>query len=78
MQIGEALDALIAKRDELRRWIEQSAPVGEAGDLDDALADLRDRLRLAAGRERKNRSAARSATRRDWNARVLPRCLSRR
>ena len=46
MQIGEALDALIAKRDDLRRWIEKSAPVGEAGNLDDALADLRERLGL--------------------------------
>ena len=45
-QIGEALDALIAKRDDLRRWIENAAPVAEAGNLDDVLADLRGRLGL--------------------------------
>ncbi|MGH6926001.1 MAG: double-strand break repair helicase AddA [Propylenella sp.] len=49
MQIGEALDALIAKRDDFRRWIENAAPAGEAGSIDDALIDLRDRLQLAPG-----------------------------
>jgi ATP-dependent helicase/nuclease subunit A len=44
-QIGEALDAVIRKRDELRLWIERSAE-GEAGSIDDALADLRRRLGL--------------------------------
>ena len=49
MQIGEALDALIAKRDALRRWIESAAPDGETGGIEDALGDLGVRLGLAAG-----------------------------
>ena len=49
MQIGEALDALIANRDALRRWMEKAAEIGEAGRIDDALTDLRDRLGLAPG-----------------------------
>jgi ATP-dependent helicase/nuclease subunit A len=57
MQIGEALDALIAKRDDLRRWIEKAAAVGDAGNLDDALADLRGRLGL--GREESEESVSR-------------------
>ena len=46
MQIGQALDALIAKRGALRRWMENAAPDGEAGEIGDALADLRRRLGL--------------------------------
>jgi ATP-dependent helicase/nuclease subunit A len=46
MQIGQALDALIDKRDDLRLWIERSASHGMAGGIDDALADLRRRLGL--------------------------------
>ena len=49
MQIGEALNALIARRDDLRYWIERSAPVREAGSIEDALADLRQRLDLRDG-----------------------------
>ncbi len=45
-QICEALDALIARRDDLRRWMENAAPDGETGSIDDALADLRRRLDL--------------------------------
>jgi ATP-dependent helicase/nuclease subunit A len=45
-QVGEALDALIAKRDALRRWIDRSAGEGDGG-IDDALVDLRRRLGLA-------------------------------
>ena len=52
-QIGEALDALIAKRDELRRWMENAAPDGEAGSIDDALADLRGRLGLGRDETRR-------------------------
>lgn len=47
-QFGKALDALIANRDALRRWIEKSAPEGEAGSIEDALIDLRRRLGLNA------------------------------
>ncbi len=46
-QIGEALDALIARRDDLRRWAENAALDGAAGSIDDVLADLRRRLGLA-------------------------------
>lgn len=48
-QIGQALDALIRERDALRRWIEASASDSEAGNVEDALADLARRLGLAAG-----------------------------
>jgi ATP-dependent helicase/nuclease subunit A len=46
MQIGEALDAVIGKRDDLRRWQDRAASEGGAGSVEDALADLRTRLGL--------------------------------
>ncbi len=49
MQIGEALDALIAKRDAVRRWMEAAASHEGGGGVEDALADLRKRLGLAPG-----------------------------
>ena len=48
-QIGQALDAVIHQRDAIRRWIEASAFDGGNGGVEDALADLRRRLGLAAG-----------------------------
>ena len=48
-QIGQALDAVIAERDQLRIWMERSAADGETGGIDDALLDLRRRLGLAPG-----------------------------
>ncbi|MYZ50425.1 double-strand break repair helicase AddA, partial [Propylenella binzhouense] len=45
-EIAKALSAIIACRDDLRRWFELAAPAGEAGGLDDVLADLRRRLGL--------------------------------
>jgi ATP-dependent helicase/nuclease subunit A len=47
-QVGEALDALIAKRDDLRRWLDKTAGEEGAGSIDDAIADLRIRLGLGA------------------------------
>jgi ATP-dependent helicase/nuclease subunit A len=46
-QIGEALDAVIRRRDELRRWMDNVESEGKSGDVDGALADLRERLELA-------------------------------
>jgi ATP-dependent helicase/nuclease subunit A len=46
-QIGQALDALILKRDQLRRWTLASGEAGGKGEIDDALLDLRRRLKLA-------------------------------
>lgn len=46
-QIGEALDAVIAARGPLWRWMALSAPEEGIGGVDDALADLRGRLGLA-------------------------------
>ncbi len=48
MQIGEALDALIAKRDDLRRWMDNAAGDEGGGGIEDALSDLRRRLGLGA------------------------------
>ena len=47
MQVGQALDAVIRRRDEIRRWIVASSEAGESGTIDDALLDLRKRLGLA-------------------------------
>jgi len=47
IQIGEALDDLIAKRDQVRRWVAMSGGEGGGG-IADALADLRKRLKLGA------------------------------
>lgn len=47
MQIGEALDAFIARRDAIRRWIERAGELGGGG-IDDAVEDLRRRLQIAA------------------------------
>jgi ATP-dependent helicase/nuclease subunit A len=46
MQIGEALDALIAKREALRRWADNAESPEGGGDITDVLADLRRRLEL--------------------------------
>jgi ATP-dependent helicase/nuclease subunit A len=48
-QIKAALDAVIAKREPLRAWMAQTGEVGEAGGIDDALEDLRDKLGLEPG-----------------------------
>ena len=42
MQIGAGLDAVVAEREAIRRWIVMSASGSDFGGLDDALADLRD------------------------------------
>ncbi len=48
MQMDAALDALINGRDLIRRWMEQASGAGDAaaGDIEDAIADLRRRLEI--------------------------------
>jgi ATP-dependent helicase/nuclease subunit A len=77
-QIGEALDAVIAKRDALRRWIENAAPAAEAGSIDDALADLRARLGLDPDETEETvcRAICDAPGWRDEDCRALARALS--
>jgi len=46
MQVGQALDAVIQKRDRIRLWTVASAQMDDSGTIDDALRDLRLRLGL--------------------------------
>ncbi len=49
MQVGDALDAFIAERDAIRRWMDRAASEQGVGTVDDAFADLRRRLDLGSG-----------------------------
>ncbi len=68
MQMDAALDALIKGRDLIRRWMEKAGEAG-AGDIEDAIADLR--RRLAVNDDEDEQSICRDVcTSEDWSREV--------